>query len=71
MKQVLDSFGKPIKGLYKNQDGSVVVKNDAELKKNLKQRETFDRLNNQISDLQSRVSEIENLLAKMRTNNDS
>jgi hypothetical protein len=71
MLQVVDSSGNPIKGLFKKADGSVIVKNDTELKKNLKQHETFDRLNNQIKDLTARVSEIENLLRKMRTNNDS
>jgi hypothetical protein len=71
MKQIVDASGTPIKGLFKNADGSVIVKNDVELKKNLKQHETFDRLNNQINDLTIRVSEIENLLRKMRINNDS
>lgn len=71
MKQVIDSAGNPIKGLFKKPDGSVVVRNEPELKKNLKQHETFDRLNNQINDLTVRVSEIESFLRKMRINNDS
>lgn len=71
MKQVVDASGNPIKGLFKKADGSVVVHNDAELKKNLKQHETFDRLNNQINELNTRVSEIETFLKKLRTNNDS
>jgi hypothetical protein len=71
MKQVVDASGNPIKGLFKKADGSVVVRNDAELKKNLTQHEAFDRLNNQITELNARVAEIENFLRTMRTNNDS
>lgn len=71
MFQVVDASGNPIKGLFKKVDGSVVVKNDMEFKKNLKQHEVFDRLNNQIENLTARVTEIETLLRKMRTNNDS
>jgi hypothetical protein len=71
MKQIVDSAGNPIKGLFKKPDGSVVVRNDAELKKNLIQHSTFDRLNNQITELTARVTEIETFLRKMRTNNDS
>lgn len=62
MKQVFDSKGNPVKGVFKKDDGSIVVKNETELVKNLKQHNIFDRLNTQIQDLTERLTRIESFL---------
>jgi uncharacterized protein involved in exopolysaccharide biosynthesis len=62
MKQVFDSRGNPLKGIFKKDDGSIVNKNESELVKNLKQHNTFERLNNQIQELMDRLARIESFL---------
>ena len=62
IKQVFDSKGNPLKGIFKKEDGSIIIKNEPELVKNIKQHNTFERLNNQIQDLTDRLARVESFL---------
>lgn len=55
MIQVADRSGTPIKGLFKKSDGSLVVHDPAGLLKSKQQKNAFDTLNNEISELKQQM----------------
>lgn len=58
MKQVVDANGNPIKGLFKNNDGSIIVKDPDGLKKSQIQKNSFLALNNEVVDLRQQLRKI-------------
>lgn len=67
MKQVLDNQGNPIKGLYKNKDGSIIVNDPESYKKAMlesNREKEFDLLKQKVGSMESMVLEIYNKLMK-------
>lgn len=58
MKQVVDSTGKEIVGIFRKDDGSFVSMNYAEFKKSKTQHDSFLALNNEVDLLKKQVQQI-------------
>lgn len=58
MRQVFDSNGVPIKGLFRRSDDSLVVINPEEFTKNKISHEAFETLNKEVMDLKFQVQQI-------------
>lgn len=58
MKQVVDRSGEKIKGLFRNDDGSLVVVDSKRLMQAQMVKTNMDSLTNQIDTLQKQVKDI-------------
>ena len=61
MKQVADSAGNPIKGLFRQKDGSLVVLDAALLNNSIREQEhltEIQTLKNRVTELEFKVKEI-------------
>lgn len=56
MRQVVDRYGSPIKGLFRRADDSLVVIDDAEFMKNKLSHEAFESLNNEVQQLKAQMA---------------
>jgi hypothetical protein len=59
LKQVVDTSGRPLSGVYKSPNGSIIVKDQEGLNKYLKEKETEQRLAN----LEDKLDKILQLLS--------
>jgi hypothetical protein len=62
MKQVVDINGLPINGLFKKDDGSIIVQDDTSLLINRSQHAAFGTINEEISSLKQQVQQLIGLL---------
>jgi translation initiation factor 6 (eIF-6) len=62
MRQVVDSNGTPITGLYRRADDSLVVVDDAAFMKNKISHEAFDALNMEVMTLKRQIEQILGML---------
>lgn len=58
MRQVVDSSGIAIKGLFRRTDDSLVVVNHEEFVKNKISHDAFEALNNEVMTLRKQVNQI-------------
>ena len=58
MKQVTNAAGEPIKGIFRNDDGSIVIINYTELKKSKLSHAAFESLNNEVQELKKQMKQI-------------
>jgi len=65
MKQVLDSYRHPITGLYRSQDGGLVVKNAKELALKIAERDRVLRIQNQVDNLNTEVSDLRKMFQQL------
>lgn len=65
MKQVIDSHGNPIKGLYKSENGSLVVNDPDSYNKaiiEMKREKEFDIIKQKVYNMESMIVDIYNRL---------
>jgi hypothetical protein len=62
MRQVVDSTGVPVKGLYRRADDSLVVIDDCAFMKNKISHEAFDALNTEVMTLKRQIEQILGML---------
>lgn len=65
MKQVIDSHGNPIKGLYKSESGSLVVNDPDSYNKaiiEMKREKEFDIIKQKVYNMESMIVDIYNRL---------
>lgn len=60
MKQVIDKLGNHIVGLFKKDDGSLVVLNNKSYENSLREKQKFE----EIQDLKKRIEMLENFILK-------
>lgn len=65
MKQILDEHGNVIHGLYRDDNGSIVVKDSAAMHKYKTQRTVLTKQKNKISDLEMRLDELSTLVERL------
>lgn len=58
MKQIADSNGIPIRGLFRKDDGSIVVNDPVGLKKNELVALNINKLNNEVDELKKQMAEL-------------
>lgn len=58
MRQVCDASGKPIKGLFRRADDSLVVIDPTEFEKNKISHDAFQALNNEVQSLKKQIEKI-------------
>lgn len=58
MKQVVNEYGQSITGLFRTDDGALIVKNETSLEKSRLQHNTFSSLNKEIDQLKGLVKHI-------------
>ena len=56
MRQVVDSNGNPIRGLFRRADDSLVVIDQQEFEKNKISHQAFEALNNEVSQLKNQMA---------------
>ena len=62
MKQVSDANGVPIRGLFRKEDGSIVVNDPVSLKKNELVALNINKLNSEVETLKKQIADIMTLL---------
>ena len=58
MKKIIDEQGNIVQGLYRLDNGSIVVKDSAAWSKYMKQKQVFNSQTEKISNLESQVNEL-------------
>lgn len=58
MIQVIDDSGREIRGLYRLENGALIVKNDAALRQSVAQYSTIEGLNKEINLLKEQIKTI-------------
>jgi hypothetical protein len=67
MKQVIDSSGNVINGLFRNSDNSLIFKDDIALSKSIASNNVFTTLNNEVQELKEQMNRIMEMLNDSRT----
>lgn len=62
MKQLSDSSGTPIRGLFRKDDGSIVVNDPQSLKKSELVAHNINKLNGEVSELKKQMDELMTLI---------
>lgn len=62
MKQISDSNGIPIRGLFRKDDGSIVVNDPVSLKKNELITNNINKLNSEVSELRTQMNDLMKLI---------
>jgi len=62
MIQIADNMGAPIKGLFRGDDGSIVVVDKVSLLKHERSQNNINNLNNEVDSLKRQIADIMTLL---------
>lgn len=65
MKQIIDESGNVVQGLYRDDNGAIVVKDSAAMHKYKTQRNVLTTQKNKISDLEMRLDELSTLVERL------
>lgn len=65
MKQIVDEQGNVVQGLYRDDNGAIVVKDPAAMHKYKMQRNVFMTQTNKISDLEMKMRELSTLVDRL------
>jgi len=62
MKQVIDTEGRAIRGLFREQNGGLVVDDQLRYKKALAEKERIEKVEKDINTVMSKVDKLEDLI---------
>ena len=65
MKQVLDNYNHPITGLFRSQNGGLVVKDDKALALKIAERDRVTKIQNQVDTLNNEVNDLRKMFQQL------